>query len=400
MNSDLLFDGKTYISVGRASKKLGYTADYIGQLCRAGKIDAKMIGRTWYVEWESLKNHKKSKKNRVRRTAEEIRQDRVARLGQTVYVLDEELDANTEHPISNGVKNYKLPTVNEDCPPDEYLGKIDAQNTFDEKTNASISPVVAIPVSSEVISTPVLNENHYPPQDYLNKIDDQNNTSLISEEWLPKLVKKDTSVVSPYVFSPRSPSGPLVLNNSSRYANKIAVTLSLLVVITTASSWIGFENPKLASEKIIPALHNIQNEVGVFLNPNGNQLASVSTSDSDTTTNLSSVIGSLENGISYFFSGLKTKINNYAVSYMKSLGFVPAGSTPPTNTNGNSGQIGLVVVPDDPNHDATVATIKNSFSDKVDVKVDQDPTSGVIIPQFKTTKDTAYTYVMVPINSP
>ncbi len=51
MNNDLLFDGKTYISVGRASKKLGYTADYLGQLCRAGKIDARMIGRTWYVEW-------------------------------------------------------------------------------------------------------------------------------------------------------------------------------------------------------------------------------------------------------------------------------------------------------------------------------------------------------------
>lgn len=58
MGSDLLFDGKTYISSRRAASISGYVNDYIGQLCRSGAIEAKMVGRTWYVSLESLIAHK------------------------------------------------------------------------------------------------------------------------------------------------------------------------------------------------------------------------------------------------------------------------------------------------------------------------------------------------------
>jgi hypothetical protein len=58
MGSDLLFDGKTYISSKRAASISGYVNDYIGQLCRSGAIEAKMVGRTWYVSLESLIAHK------------------------------------------------------------------------------------------------------------------------------------------------------------------------------------------------------------------------------------------------------------------------------------------------------------------------------------------------------
>lgn len=58
MNSDLYFDGATYISAKRAAKISGYVNDYIGQLCRDGKLQAKMVGRSWYVSLESLIAHK------------------------------------------------------------------------------------------------------------------------------------------------------------------------------------------------------------------------------------------------------------------------------------------------------------------------------------------------------
>ncbi len=60
MNGDLYFDGKKYISSSRAAKISGYVNDYIGQLCRDGKLDARMVGRTWYVCLESLIQHKNS----------------------------------------------------------------------------------------------------------------------------------------------------------------------------------------------------------------------------------------------------------------------------------------------------------------------------------------------------
>src|SRR3989344_8638005 len=54
-------DGKEYISAIRASKKIGYASDYIGQLCRAKKIPGKLVGRTWYVDFESLLSHKQNR---------------------------------------------------------------------------------------------------------------------------------------------------------------------------------------------------------------------------------------------------------------------------------------------------------------------------------------------------
>ncbi len=64
MDKDLLVDGKTYISAIRASKKIGYASDYIGQLCRGGKIPGKLIGRSWYVDFDALSTHKRENKVR------------------------------------------------------------------------------------------------------------------------------------------------------------------------------------------------------------------------------------------------------------------------------------------------------------------------------------------------
>jgi hypothetical protein len=56
MNSELLIDGKKYISSKRSSHMGGYTIDYIGRLCREGKVVGKLVSRTWYVDEESLKD--------------------------------------------------------------------------------------------------------------------------------------------------------------------------------------------------------------------------------------------------------------------------------------------------------------------------------------------------------
>ncbi len=68
MNKDLSVDGNEYISASRASEKLGYAQDHIGALIRRGKVRGKMIGRDWYVDFNSLvdhKNNRKGKKSKV-----------------------------------------------------------------------------------------------------------------------------------------------------------------------------------------------------------------------------------------------------------------------------------------------------------------------------------------------
>lgn len=56
----ITLEGKAYISSALAAKEMRYTKDYIGQLARAGKINAKLIGRSWYVLEDSIKEHKDS----------------------------------------------------------------------------------------------------------------------------------------------------------------------------------------------------------------------------------------------------------------------------------------------------------------------------------------------------
>ncbi len=52
--------GKQYLPSARAAKLVGYTKDYVGQLARAGKLDAKLVGRGWYITEDSIRAHKLS----------------------------------------------------------------------------------------------------------------------------------------------------------------------------------------------------------------------------------------------------------------------------------------------------------------------------------------------------
>lgn len=51
---ELEISGRRYISTKRAGKDHKYHADYIGQLIRAKKVDGQKVGRSWYVDAESL----------------------------------------------------------------------------------------------------------------------------------------------------------------------------------------------------------------------------------------------------------------------------------------------------------------------------------------------------------
>jgi len=47
-----------YISSQVAAKRTGYSQDYIGQLARSGSVKAKKVGRKWFIDQDSLTEHK------------------------------------------------------------------------------------------------------------------------------------------------------------------------------------------------------------------------------------------------------------------------------------------------------------------------------------------------------
>lgn len=59
-------EGEVFTKATVLAKKYRYTTDYIGQLCRAGKVTSKLIGRAWFVNEESLLRHKSDRYASIR----------------------------------------------------------------------------------------------------------------------------------------------------------------------------------------------------------------------------------------------------------------------------------------------------------------------------------------------
>jgi hypothetical protein len=59
-------NGAIFTKATVLAKRLNYTTDYIGQLCRAGKVEAKLVGRAWFVREDTLTNHKADRYKSVR----------------------------------------------------------------------------------------------------------------------------------------------------------------------------------------------------------------------------------------------------------------------------------------------------------------------------------------------
>jgi hypothetical protein len=55
---ELTIGDKVYISSKQAAKITGYAKDYVGQLCREGRVDAKLVGRNWFVLEASIREHR------------------------------------------------------------------------------------------------------------------------------------------------------------------------------------------------------------------------------------------------------------------------------------------------------------------------------------------------------
>lgn len=56
--NEIVIDDKKYVSSKQAAELTGYAKDYVGQLCREGRVPARLIGRSWYVLASAIQDHK------------------------------------------------------------------------------------------------------------------------------------------------------------------------------------------------------------------------------------------------------------------------------------------------------------------------------------------------------
>lgn len=81
-------NGKTFVKASSIARELGYTSDYVGQLCREKHVDCERVGRAWFVNEESIKKYKKNRyRSSVKKSKDEVKKT---------------LDDRTEGETSNG----------------------------------------------------------------------------------------------------------------------------------------------------------------------------------------------------------------------------------------------------------------------------------------------------------
>lgn len=345
MNSDLYFDAKLFISSKRAAKISGYVNDYIGQLCRDGKIEARMVGRSWYVALESLIAHKNAFVSGTK--------SKPSFFYKNVTLIP----ALPEFEIAHA-KNL------------EAIESIASKSQESSPVVSSVSSQFVLPVlllpAPKALSIDVLDED-VPVTVSISSVAD----NLVDEKVFVETVSEKSDHSFVFTFGRTFPK----------------LVAFMLALVISASGFIAIESTNDDARKERIAFE--QNISQVFNRKSDTLEASVF---SVAKRNFNLVAQAVYGGMSSAW--IKTK-NTIIVA----VGGEPI-EVESKKVVATAPKQGLVVIPESKVDDRakTIADIKRTFSDEVAVNPDEDG-SGVITPVFRETQGDDYLYVLVPIRN-
>lgn len=383
MKDSFIIEGKKYISSKRASAISDYSSDYIGQLCRANKLDCKMIGRAWFVTEESVHLHKAiiSREESVRNRIENLK-------GKV-----DEVSKNTFTKI----------VINKDSTP--TITPAPVQTPAPVSTPA-VTPAPAIPWTitqkvSSIKSPYIYSDDNRPLLPELKKKETEKIISSVIEikkQEVSKKVQKEVVAVSAPIVSTLPISTPSISEKKSSVAKTVSISESLIV--KNSISYFNLTRQIILQRVIAPALvllvmfgvgtgtYIVADKIEDNISP---ELAD---SASMVTANIYDAVGSalltMKNGynnvVAFFTSPAKL-----AMDVPREFGEVRVSKITP-NGIVLSSSIGSEQGDEDLKN-----KIKGSFSDDVEISPDNSGTAGVITPVFKDTKGKDFVYVMVPV---
>src|SRR3989338_7405803 len=120
---ELIIGEEKYVSSKRAAELTGYAKDYIGQLCREGRVEARLVGRSWYVREAAIKDHRFGAENAVKSD------DTLKHVADTTNI-----DSSWEKPKYEPEETYEVPrlaekNVKEESEIVEEIQQEDAEDT-------------------------------------------------------------------------------------------------------------------------------------------------------------------------------------------------------------------------------------------------------------------------------
>lgn len=111
---ELLIEDKKYISSKQAAKLTGYAKDYIGQLCREGRVPARLVGRSWYVLETAIQDHR-------------FGASTISSVVDPIIAADQTLKEQMNSPVAPASSIWSAPRYSESVdnllPPINYLRK-------------------------------------------------------------------------------------------------------------------------------------------------------------------------------------------------------------------------------------------------------------------------------------
>ena len=139
----LTVGGKEYVKASVIARDLGYTADYVGQLCRSHRVRAKLVGRSWYVDRESIANHKT---NRYRSTQTKAKES----LREEIKLHVENSDPHTSSGKTLHFYHKQTgPAVSYLTDESELIPGVEKQGSKSTALNVQLADAVPVQVVSE-----------------------------------------------------------------------------------------------------------------------------------------------------------------------------------------------------------------------------------------------------------
>ncbi|MFZ3020018.1 MAG: helix-turn-helix domain-containing protein [Minisyncoccia bacterium] len=375
MNSELFFEGKKYISSKRASKISRYNQDYIGQLIRDSKLDAKRVGRSWFVSQESLEKHLGKIKGveDFKLEKQKTSQTNSAQESKPLYLEGKKFISSKE---ASDISGYSR----------DYIGQLVRKSALEAKMVGRLWYVSKPSLEKHIQKQAVKDEVVTVKEQEVSRVQEvKSQISKYQKEdsvFIPNLPKKEIlkpafedknfvyvldqiSKPEPKIIYPAI--SPVKIKSPFVYFKKIIAVSAVVIAIVFGASVISFEFSSKEVAKNNPEV-----------------LVSASVLSGSAVQN--------------FAKNWYTYVNNKFIGAGKffaslfgaqQLAYVPEQTKPVTQ--------GMVVMPSTPENQQTIEHIKSSFSDKVGVSQNADGVTGVITPVFKKVSGDEYLYVLVPV---
>jgi len=153
--------GVEYQRVSLLAKKFKYTTDYIGQLCRAKKVDAQLVGRSWYVNPLSLESHKKSRHAKSTTTKTQIVSEKSDDKANKIKISRVDVDPvvtknivkTTSQRIGNFAKRIDWKPVKYEYDESDLLPSLHDSIKAPTSLNVNLAEATGLPVKNNPKST-------------------------------------------------------------------------------------------------------------------------------------------------------------------------------------------------------------------------------------------------------